>query len=300
MLLSPPSRPLPPHSRRFSAAGVDKLYVLDCGHISAPDQGRWSPGVNVGVPIELSDNCYLIHHAQGWFLWDTGLSDAIAANPDGVKAANGFKMTRAKTLAGQLQELGSKPSDIKGMAISHTHPDHVGNVELFPQVMLYVQKAEYEWPGEGGAPRFNPGHPVTKLEGDHDVFGDGTVMILSTPGPHARTSIPPGQIAENRRGGAFGRRRPLQGQLGQSPRAIDECRQGSDRRVDAAHRRHSGQGARTALDQSRRAAKRCAEESAGILRINERSEFEAPRPITIQSVAAAIRRGLTKRSSRPL
>jgi N-acyl homoserine lactone hydrolase len=169
-------------SQPVSAAGVDKLYVLDCGHISAPDQARWSPGVNVGVPIELSDNCYLIHHAQGWFLWDTGLSDAIAANPDGVKAANGFKMTRAKTLAGQLQELGVKPSDIKGMAISHTHPDHVGNVELFPQVMLYVQKAEYEWPGEGGAPRFNPGHPVTKLEGDHDVFGDGTVMILSTPG----------------------------------------------------------------------------------------------------------------------
>ena len=68
-----------------SAAGVDKLYVLDCGHMSAPDQSRWSPGVNVGVPIELSDNCYLIHHAQGWFLWDTGLADALAANPDGVK-----------------------------------------------------------------------------------------------------------------------------------------------------------------------------------------------------------------------
>lgn len=169
-------------SQSASAAGVDKLYVLDCGHVSAPDQSRWSPGINVGVPLELSDNCYLIHHAQGWFLWDTGLPDAIAASPDGVKTANGFLMKRSKTLAGQLQELGVKPSDLKAMAISHTHPDHIGNVELFPQVMLYVQKAEYEWPGEGGAPRFNPGHPVTKLEGDHDVFGDGTVMIISTPG----------------------------------------------------------------------------------------------------------------------
>jgi len=45
-----------------------------------------------------------------------------------------------------------------------------------------VQKAEYEWPGEGGAPRFKPEHPVTKLEGDYDVFGDGSVMIISTPG----------------------------------------------------------------------------------------------------------------------
>jgi N-acyl homoserine lactone hydrolase len=169
-------------SRAASAAGADKLYVLDCGHISAPDQSRWSPGVNVGVPLELSDNCYLIHHAQGWFLWDTGLPDAIEANPEGVKGGNGFQLKRSKTLAAQLQELGVKPSDLKAMAISHTHPDHIGNVELFPQVMLFVQKAEYEWPGEGGAPRFNPNHPVTKLEGDHDVFGDGSVVIISTPG----------------------------------------------------------------------------------------------------------------------
>jgi N-acyl homoserine lactone hydrolase len=165
-----------------AAAGVDKLYVLDCGQISAPDQSRWSPGVNVGVPIVVSDNCYLIHHAQGWFLWDTGLPDAIAAKPDGVKGANGFEMKRAKTLVGQLAELGVKPADIKAIAVSHTHPDHIGNVEEFPQVMLYVQKAEYDWPGEGGAPRFNPNHPVTELEGDHDVFCDGSVMIISTPG----------------------------------------------------------------------------------------------------------------------
>ena len=145
-----------------SAAGADKLYVLDCGHMSAADQSRWSPGVNVGVPIELSDNCYLIHHPQGWLLWDTGLPDALAATPEGTTSANGaLHVKRPKTLAGQLDELGVKPADIKAMAISHTHPDHIGNVELFPQVMLYVQKAEYEWPGADGAPRFNPNHAVT-------------------------------------------------------------------------------------------------------------------------------------------
>jgi N-acyl homoserine lactone hydrolase len=165
-----------------AAAGVDRLYVFDCGQIDAPDQSRWSPGVNVGVPMQVSDNCYLIHHAQGWFLWDTGLPDAIAAKPEGVSGAFGFKMKRAKTLAGQLAELGVKPSDIKIMAISHTHPDHIGNVEEFPQVMLYVQKAEYEWPNADGTPRFKPEHPVTLLEGDRDVFGDGAVTILSTPG----------------------------------------------------------------------------------------------------------------------
>jgi N-acyl homoserine lactone hydrolase len=166
-----------------TAAGVDKLYILSCGEGWAPDQSRWSPGVNVGVPMEISDNCYLIHHAQGWFLWDTGITDAVAAMPDGLKGQNGGPdWKRSKTLAGQLEQLGVKPSDIKGIGISHTHPDHIGNVELFPQTMLYVQKAEYEWPGANGAPRFNPSHPVTKLEGDHDVFGDGSVMIISTPG----------------------------------------------------------------------------------------------------------------------
>ena len=166
-----------------AAAGVDRLYILDCGHISAADESRWTPGLNVGVPIDLSDNCYLVHHAQGWFLWDTGLADAIAALPNGVTGLNGvLHMTKPKTLAGQLQEIGVKASDIAAVAVSHTHPDHIGNVELFPQTMLYVQKAEYDWPGEGGAPRFKPEHPVTKLEGDHDVFGDGSIVIISTPG----------------------------------------------------------------------------------------------------------------------
>jgi len=89
---------------------------------------------------------------------------------------------RPKTLASQLTELGLATTDIKSIAVSHTHPDHAGNVELFPGAMLYVQKAEYDWPGANNAPRFVPTHPVTKLEGDHDVFGDGSVTILSTPG----------------------------------------------------------------------------------------------------------------------
>ncbi len=166
-----------------AAGGVDKLYVLDCGQVFGADQSRWSPGVNVGVPIQLSDNCYLIHHALGWFLWDTGIADAVASMPDGAKGMNGAPdVKRSKTLAAQLGELGVKPSDIKAMAVSHTHPDHIGNVEEFPHVLLYVQKAEYDWPGADGAPRFDPNHPVTKVEGDHDVFGDGSVVIISTPG----------------------------------------------------------------------------------------------------------------------
>jgi N-acyl homoserine lactone hydrolase len=165
-------------------SGVDKLYILNCGEGVAGDISRWSPGVNVGKSMDFVDNCYLMHHPQGWLLWDTGVTDAIAAMPDGQAPADPrtTHWRRPKTLASQLEALDVKPADIKYLAISHTHPDHIGNVELFPQAMLLVQKAEYEWPSPLGVGRFKPEHPVTKLEGDHDVFGDGSVTILATPG----------------------------------------------------------------------------------------------------------------------
>ena len=61
-----------------AAQTVERLYVMDCGRNAATDQARWSPGVNVGKPIELSDTCYLIKHGGQWLLWDTGYPDAVA------------------------------------------------------------------------------------------------------------------------------------------------------------------------------------------------------------------------------
>jgi len=164
--------------------GVEKLYILNCGEGVAGDISRWSPGLNEGKSMDFVDNCYLIKHAQGWFLWDTGIPDAVAAMPNGLPPADPRAVfwRRPKTLAAQLEQIGVKPSDITAMAVSHTHPDHIGNVEMFPTAMLYVQKAEYDWPGANNAPRFKAEHPVTKLEGDRDVFGDGSLTILSTPG----------------------------------------------------------------------------------------------------------------------
>lgn len=164
--------------------GVEKLYILNCGEGVAGDISRWSPGVNIGQSMGFVDSCYLIKHAQGWMLWDTGVADRIAQMPDGLapadKGATHWK--RPKTLVNELAAAGVKPDDVKFLAVSHTHPDHIGNVELFPKAMLLVQKAEYEWPGAGGQPRFKPEHPVTKLDGDKDVFGDGSVTIIATPG----------------------------------------------------------------------------------------------------------------------
>jgi len=165
-------------------SGIERLYILDCGVNAAKDQSRWSPGINVGRPIEFSDNCYLIRHAKGLLLWDTGIPDAVAAMPDGLPAANGtIVLHRTKTLIAQLDAIGVKPADITYVAISHTHGDHVGNVGLFPSSTVLIQRAEYEWAlGQPVKPGFVDTQRIEQLSGDRDVFGDGSVVIFSTPG----------------------------------------------------------------------------------------------------------------------
>lgn len=173
-------------------ARVERMYVLNCGESRTTDLSMWSPGFNVGKAWEFTDNCYLIKHKSGWMLWDTGMSDAIANMPDGLKAAGGLLTLRVtKTLASQLSELGVAPTDITRLAISHFHGDHCGNANMFTAATLYIQEPEYEAAFGPDPAKFNfspnlydklRANPVVKLNGDFDVFGDGSVVILSTPG----------------------------------------------------------------------------------------------------------------------
>lgn len=175
-----------------AGGGADRMYVLQCGEGHSKDQSRWSPGVNVGVPLEISDNCYLIHDgANGYFLWDTGVSDFVASMPKGWQ--NGALLwTRKKTLASQLQELHVAPEDIHWIGISHTHPDHIGNLEMFPKATVVMNQAEWEsYFGPKGKPQLPPGDTVPTLSKDHpnkliwedlDVFGNGDVQVIATPG----------------------------------------------------------------------------------------------------------------------
>ena len=172
-------------SAAASAQGtIERLYALDCGQGHAADQARWSPGVNVGKPIDISDNCYLIRHAQGWLMWDTGVPEGIAAMPDGLSTAGGaIVWRRPTTIASQLAAIGVRPADIRYVGISHTHGDHIGNVDMFPGSTLLIQKAEVDWAfAEGKQAPFKRKRPMQQLNGDHDVFGDGSAVILSTPG----------------------------------------------------------------------------------------------------------------------
>src|SRR4030095_5323799 len=89
-------------------SGIDKLYILNCGEGVAGDISRWSPGVNVGKSMDFVDNCSLMHHTQGWLLWATGVTDAIAAMPDGQAPADP-RMThwrRPNTHTSPLEMLG--------------------------------------------------------------------------------------------------------------------------------------------------------------------------------------------------
>lgn len=174
----------PPPLAQQPQTGAEQLYVLDGGIGTAPDLSRWTPGVNAGQPVEFVNNCYLIKHPKGWLLWDTGVVDAVAGMPNGSDPPDprGLRWHRSKTLAAQLEQLHLKPSDIRYVAVSHSHPDHTGNLTMFPKATLLVQRAEYDWAGRIDVLRFPPAPVAEKLEGDRDVFGDGSVVILATPG----------------------------------------------------------------------------------------------------------------------
>jgi N-acyl homoserine lactone hydrolase len=170
--------------------GVERMYVLYCGEGTAADRSRWSPGVNVGEPITLSNSCYLIKHAKGWMLWETGFAESIASMSEFATPVLTWRWKNPKTLSAQLAEIGVAPNDIAYLGFSHAHPDHVGNGGLFPAATLYIQEAEYDfYIGPKGKPPVAPANweklrsnPVVKLHGDYDVFADGSVRILSSPG----------------------------------------------------------------------------------------------------------------------
>jgi N-acyl homoserine lactone hydrolase len=166
------------------AGQVDRLYVIDCGSAHVVDQSIWSPGVNVGVPIDFSDNCYLIHHtSEGYLLWDTGITDRLTALPNGQTVqAIGQTWYRAQTLTAALAALGVKPAGVRYVAVSHVHPDHVGNVDEFPGATLIIQKDEWEYARKLPLKPFTLERKALQIDGDKDLFGDGSLTILSTPG----------------------------------------------------------------------------------------------------------------------
>jgi N-acyl homoserine lactone hydrolase len=180
----------------INAGTAARLYRLDCGHSLANDESVWTPGENVGRNIEFSSTCWLIKHGSEWLLWDTGVPEAALNDPRGWSTLPKLIVYHLdKSLVDQLAEIGLKPGDIGRVAISHTHGDHIGNVGLFPNATVLMQRAEYTWIHSPDGPNANVnqlmalarkllGTPrnLQLLDGDTDVFGDGSVTLVATPG----------------------------------------------------------------------------------------------------------------------
>jgi N-acyl homoserine lactone hydrolase len=178
------------------AGFADRLYRLDCGHSLANDESVWTPGENVGRSIEFSSTCWLIRRGNEWLLWDTGVPQSALNDPKGWSTLPQLIVYHLdRTLTDQLAAIGLKTDDITFVAISHTHGDHIGNVGVFANSTVLMQRAEYEWIGSPDGPNDNvnqlkalarkllgtPKH-LKLLAGDTDVFGDGSVTLVSTPG----------------------------------------------------------------------------------------------------------------------
>jgi N-acyl homoserine lactone hydrolase len=174
-------------------ASVERMYVIDCGENHAKDVSLWTTTAeDKDKPYVFSNNCYLIRHAKGWMLWDSGNADRVASMPNGAVNPRGtLTVFMRRPLAASLEEIGVSPQDIAHFAMSHSHGDHSGNASLFARSTIYMQTAEYTAvygpePQKLGIPPANfeklKESRIVKLHGDHDVFGDGSVVIKATPG----------------------------------------------------------------------------------------------------------------------
>jgi N-acyl homoserine lactone hydrolase len=179
-----------PRPRAAGPASL-RLYVLDGGTLKERDGAPYGLTREQLAPRDLSDLCALVVHPQGALLWDTGLNESVNRLPADAPSAPGRPRPGdrvARTLTSQLAEIGYRPSDITYLALSHSHWDHTGNVADFLGATWLAQKAERDLMF-GERPLANQadfdGLRTSRtriVEGDYDVFGDGTVRLIATPG----------------------------------------------------------------------------------------------------------------------
>ncbi|UTW58353.1 N-acyl homoserine lactonase family protein [Kordiimonas sp. SCSIO 12603] len=168
-----------------------KLYALDCGTIEMFDIGAFSSeGHFNGQSVTLADPCFLIRHPKGDFLWDTGLEQSLSEHQDGMNAGYGI-LRMERSLTDQLADLGMSTDDVEYLGLSHWHPDHSGNAALFTSSTLVINNREHafmfsdEMKAQPEAYKVWGALENTKtiqFDTEHDVFGDGTVVVKYMPG----------------------------------------------------------------------------------------------------------------------
>ena len=188
-----------------------RLYAFSSGALTI-GKGILQNFAAVDPPIQIPVGFYVIKHPKGNILFDTGNNDKIITDPGYWGAAfNSLKPVNTPDVAidVQLKKIGLTPDDIAYVIPSHLHLDHGGNVGKFPRSTIVVQKSEIQnafWPEPGtGGPYFigdvlplraaDSNYPnaqkIIQLEGDLDLFGDGSVVVkrfvAHTPGSQIAT-----------------------------------------------------------------------------------------------------------------
>jgi N-acyl homoserine lactone hydrolase len=182
-----------------SIASAQKLYWTSSGQFGPFDIKGLIPSYPESRDIKIPINMWVLDHPKGLVLFDTGNNVAISDGQCKTHWAAGLcdflkpSQTRADVMDKQLEKLGYAIDDVKIVITSHSHLDHIGNIEMFPKAIHVMQKKElYQawWPEKfqrGGAhvmADYDDARDFNYLElnGDYDLFGDGSVVVLSTPG----------------------------------------------------------------------------------------------------------------------
>jgi glyoxylase-like metal-dependent hydrolase (beta-lactamase superfamily II) len=167
-----------------------RIYVFDNGTLSGLDPKQFFGFERSELKaVDFTAQSYLIVHPKGTVMWDAGvIADSAFTGPGPVK--EGIS-TATKPLLPQLVAAGYKPGDITYFAMSHYHSDHTANANAFAAATWIVQKAERDVMfGGAQIPIMQPASftalkdAKTKVldNEDYDVVGDGSVVVMSTPG----------------------------------------------------------------------------------------------------------------------
>lgn len=167
-----------------------RLYVFDCGTLVFNRPEDYNLRRDEVKDSNMGVTCYLVVHPRGMLLYDTGLNDRLVGRPLYENQLDGYGQIKFNTLSGQLADLGVRPGNIDYLVLSHYHWDHVGNAGDFAGSTWLVYKGDRDqmFSNEARAYPWFPQYSALEhsktvlLSGDHDVFGDGTVVVIATPG----------------------------------------------------------------------------------------------------------------------
>jgi len=167
-----------------------RLYVFDCGTLVYNKPEDYNLKRDEVKDSNMGVTCYLVVHPRGMLMYDTGLNDRLVGRPLYEHVLEGYAQIKFNTLSGQLADIGVTPSNIDYLVLSHYHWDHIGNADDFAGSTWLVYKGDRDQMFSAVArayPWFSQystleNSKTVLLSGDHDVFGDGTVVVLATPG----------------------------------------------------------------------------------------------------------------------